>query len=102
MVLAVDEKSKIQALSRSQSVLPQRAGQLERRTQDYKRHGVTSPFAALNVASGRVLGKRYPRHRAVEFLNFLERIDAVVPAELISAGAILDRITPRERRDAAE
>src|SRR5271157_3580312 len=82
MVLAVDEKSQIQALSRSQPVLPLRVGQLERRTHDYKRHGVTSLFAALNVASGRVLGKCYPRHRAVEFLDFLKRIDAAVPAEL--------------------
>jgi len=82
MVLAVDEKSQIQALSRSQPVLPLRVGQLERRTHDYNRHGVTSLFAALNVASGRVLGKCYPHHRAVEFLDFLKRIDAVVPAEL--------------------
>src|SRR5271165_1008137 len=82
MVLAVDEKSQIQALCRSQPVLPLRVGQWERRTHDYKRHGVTSLFAALNVANGRVLGKCYPRHRAVEFLDFLKRIDAVVPAEL--------------------
>src|SRR5271165_2373800 len=82
MVLAVDEKSQIQALSRSQPVLPLRVGQLERRTHDYQRHGVTSLFAALNVASGRVLGQCYPRHRAVEFLDFLKRIDAAVPAEL--------------------
>jgi transposase len=82
MVLAVDEKSQIQALSRSQPVLPLRVGQLERRTSDYKRHGVTSLFAALNVASGQVLGKCYRRHRAVEFLNFLKGIDAAVPEGL--------------------
>ena len=82
MVLAVDEKSPIQALSRSPPLLPLRVGQLQRRTHDYQRHGVTSLFAALNVARGRGLGKCYPRHRAVEFLDFLKRIDAVVAAEL--------------------
>src|SRR5271165_3632511 len=82
MVLAVDEKSQIQALSRSQPVLPLRVGQLERRTHDYQRHGVTSLFAALNVASGRVLGQCYPRHRSGEFLDFLKRIDAAVPADM--------------------
>jgi transposase len=82
LVLCVDEKSQIQALSRSQPVLPMRAGQLKRRTHDYMRHGVTSLFAALDVATGKVLGKCYRRHRSVEFLDFLKRIDAAVPAEL--------------------
>ena len=82
LVLCVDEKSQIQALSRTQPVLPMRAGQLERRTHDYKRHGVTSLFAALDIATGSVLGKCYRRHRSVEFLDFLKKIDGTVPADL--------------------
>ena len=82
LVLCVDEKSQIQALSRTQPVLPMRAGQLERRTHDYKRHGVTSLFAALDIATGNVLGKCYRRHRSVEFLDFLKRIDGAAPADM--------------------
>ena len=82
LVLCVDEKSQIQALSRTQPVLPMRAGQLERRTHDYQRHGVTSLFAALDIATGSVLGQCYRRHRSVEFLDFLKRIDAAVPADM--------------------
>ena len=82
LVLCVDEKSQIQALSRTQPVLPMQAGQLERRTHDYKRHGVTSLFAALDIATGSVLGKCYRRHRSVEFLDFLKKIDGAVPADL--------------------
>jgi transposase len=82
LVLCVDEKSQIQALSRTQPVLPMRAGQQERRTHDYKRHGVTSLFAALDIATGNVLGKCYRRHRSVEFLDFLKKIDIAVPADL--------------------
>jgi transposase len=82
LVLCVDEKSQIQALSRTQPVLPMRVGQLERRTHDYKRHGVTSLFAALDIATGNVLGKCYRRHRSIEFLDFLKKIDATVPADL--------------------
>ncbi len=82
LVLCVDEKSQIQALSRTQPVLPMRVGQLERRTHDYTRHGVTSLFAALDIATGKVLGKCYRRHRSVEFLDFLKKIDAAVPADL--------------------
>jgi transposase len=82
LVLCVDEKSQIQALSRTQPVLPMRVGQLERRTYDYKRHGVTSLFAALDIATGNVLGKCYRRHRSIEFLDFLKKIDAAVPADL--------------------
>ena len=59
-----------------------RAGQQERRTHDYKRHGVTSLFAALDIATGNVLGKCYRRHRSVEFLDFLKKIDIAVPADL--------------------
>lgn len=82
LVVCVDEKSQIQALSRTQPVLPMRAGQRERRTHDYKRHGVTSLFAALDIATGSVLGKCYRRHRSVEFLDFLKKIDGAVPADL--------------------
>jgi transposase len=82
LVLCVDEKSQIQALSRSQPVLPMRMGQMERRTHDYQRHGVTSLFAALDIATGQVLGKCYRRHRSMEFLDFLKKIDVAVPAEL--------------------
>jgi transposase len=82
LVLCVDEKSQIQALSRTQPVLPMRTGQLERRTHDYKRHGVTSLSAALDIATGSVLGKCYRRHRSVEFLDFLKKIDGAVPADL--------------------
>src|ERR1700752_4933788 len=82
LVLCGDEKSQIQALSRTQPVLPMRAGQQERRTHDYKRHGVTSLFAALDIATGSVLGKGYRRHRSVEFLDFLKKIDGAVPADL--------------------
>jgi transposase len=79
LVLSVDEKSQIQALDREQPVLPMTPGVPERRTHNYVRHGTTSLFAALDVASGFVIGKCYKRHRAAEFLDFLKRIDARVP-----------------------
>jgi transposase len=79
LVLCVDEKTQIQALDRSQPLLPMRPGQAERRTHDYVRHGTTSLFAALEVKSGRVVGDFHARHRSVEFRKFLERIAAAVP-----------------------
>jgi transposase len=82
IVLCVDEKSQIQALDRSQPMLPMRPGQPARRSHDYKRHGTTSLFAALDIATGRVIGKCYSRHRAVEFRKFLDEIEAAVPADL--------------------
>lgn len=82
VVLCVDEKSQIQALDRTQPLLPLRPGQAERRTHDYKRHGTTSLFAALNVATGEVIGKCQPRHRSVEFRKFLVQIDRSVPKDL--------------------
>ena len=82
LVLCVDEKSQIQALDRSQPLLPMRPGQIERRTHDYTRHGTTSLFAALDVATGRVVGKCYPRHRATEFRRFLDEIEKAVPDDL--------------------
>ena len=82
LVLSVDEKSQIQALDRTQPMLPLRPGQVERHTHDYVRHGVTSLYAALETRTGAVLGACYPRHRAVEFRKFLDRIDGTVPPDL--------------------
>jgi len=82
VVFCVDEKSQIHALDRTQPLLPMRPGQAERRTHDYERHGTTSLFAALNTATGKVVGKCYRRHRASEFKKFLRLIDKSVPAEL--------------------
>lgn len=82
MVLSVDEKTQIQALDRTQPLLPMRPGQIERRTHDYKRHGTTSLYAAFNVATGKVLGRVTQRHRAKEFLDFLRQIDRSTPAGL--------------------
>jgi transposase len=82
LVLSIDEKSQIQALDREQPILPMMPGVPERRTHSYVRHGTTSLFAALDIASGFVIGKCYKRHRAVEFLKFLKEIDAQVPEGL--------------------
>jgi transposase len=82
VVLCVDEKSQIQALDRSQPLLPMMATQPERRTPTYIRHGTTSLFAALNVATGNVIGKTYRRHRATEFVRFLDEIESSVPPDL--------------------
>ena len=82
MVLCVDEKSQVQALDRTQPLLPMRPGQVARRTHDYVRHGTTSLFAALDVQSGHVIGRGHRRHRAIEFRKFLDAIDAAVPADL--------------------
>jgi len=82
IVLCVDEKSQIQALDRSQPMLPMRPGQPARRSHDYKRHGTTSLFAALDIATGRVIGQCLPRHRAAEFRKFLDQIEANVPKGL--------------------
>lgn len=82
LVLCVDEKAQIQALDRTQPLLPLRPGQIERRTHDYERHGTTSLFAALEMASGQVIGECHRRHRAVEFRHFLDTVDAATPADL--------------------
>jgi len=82
LVLCVDEKAQIQALDRSQPVLPMRPGQSERRSHDYTRHGTTSLFAALEINSGRIIGQLHRRHRSVEFRSFLDRIDQAVPKSL--------------------
>ena len=82
LVLCVDEKSQIQALDRTQPILPMMPGLPERRTHDYSRHGTTTLFAALNVATGKVIGQLHRRHRSKEFLSFLRTIDEAVPERL--------------------
>lgn len=82
LVLCVDEKAQIQALDRTQPLLPLRPGQVERRTHDYKRHGTTSLFAALDAKTGRVIGECHRRHRTREFRGFLNKIEQSVPRSL--------------------
>lgn len=82
VVLCVDEKSQIQALDRSQPALPMMPGMPERRTHDYVRNGITSLFAAFDIADGTVIGELHRQHRAAEFKKFLITIDKAVPAEL--------------------
>jgi transposase len=103
LVLCVDEKSQVQALDRSQPLLPLQPGQPERHTHDYARHGTTSLFAALNVATGEVIGKCQSRHRQREFVKFLDLIDASVPKEsALSIHLIMDNYgthkTPQVKR----
>ena len=82
LVLSVDEKSQIQALDRTPPLLPLRPGIPARQTHDYKRHGTTTLFAALNMLDGKVIGQCLPRHRARKFVKFLKQIDAQTPADL--------------------
>src|SRR4051794_6226558 len=82
LVLCVDEKTQVQALDRTQPVLPMLPGTPERRTHDYVRHGTTNLYAALDVASGKVISQLTARHRAVEFRRFLAHLDRSVPANL--------------------
>ena len=82
LVLCVDEKSQIQALDRTQPLLPMRPGQIERRTHDYERHGTTTLFAALDGKAGTIVGTCMPRHRAQEFRKFLDEIERNVPPDL--------------------
>jgi transposase len=81
IVLSVDEKSQIQALDRTQPLLPMKPHQVERRTHDYKRHGTTTLFAALDVATGEVTGACYEKHRAAEFLAFLKLLVRTYPRQ---------------------
>jgi transposase len=92
VVLCVDEKSQIQALERAQPILPMDIGQPERRTHDYVRHGTTDLFAALDYATGNVLGKCYAQHRAREFKLFLREIDGNVPGNL-DVHVVLDNLS---------
>jgi transposase len=82
LVLAIDEKSQIQALNRTQPALPLTFGHAQTRTHDYVRHGTTTLFAALDVASGQVIGRLHRRHRAAEFLSFLRVLDRETPKDL--------------------
>src|SRR3954462_11319713 len=82
IVLCADEKAQIQALDRSQPVLPMMPGMPERRTHDYVRNGVTTLFAAFDTATGEVISSVHRRHRAVEFKKFLTKIDKQVPEHL--------------------
>lgn len=82
VVLCVDEKSGIQALDRTAPILPIAPGVPERRTHDYKRNGTSSLYAALDIASGKVIAQTRRRHRAIEFKKFLQQLDREVPAEL--------------------
>ena len=92
VVLCVDEKTQVQALDRTAPVLPLLPGVPERRTHDYRRHGTTNLYAALDVASGNVIASLTARHRAAEFLRFLKLIDASVPAEL-AVHVVLDNVS---------
>jgi transposase len=82
MVLCVDEKTGVQALDRTAPILPLLPGTPQRATHDYTRHGTTNLYAALEVAGGKVISQLTPRHRAMEFKRFLDRIDKQVPAGL--------------------
>jgi transposase len=82
VVLCVDEKSQIQALDRTAPILPMRPGTPERATHDYKRHGISSLYAALDLTTGKVIGQLHSRHRAIEFKKFLQTLDHEVPSDL--------------------
>jgi transposase len=82
LVLCVDEKSQIQALDRTAPILPLRPGLPERQTHDYKRHGTTTLFAAFNIVNGKVISSCLPRHRAKEFIRFLNQLEKEVPPDL--------------------
>jgi transposase len=98
VVLCVDEKSQIQALERNQPVLPMEPGRPERRTHDYTRHGTTTLFAALDVATGKVIGSLHRRHRTSEFLKFLKKIDTLVPSGLDIHVVLDNYVTHKTKR----
>lgn len=98
MVLSVDEKTQIQALDRTQPMLQLRPGQIERRTHDYKRNGVTNLYAAFDIANGQVMGRVTNRHRAKEFLSFLRQIDRNTPKNL-KIHLILDNSSTHKTED---
>ena len=98
VVLCVDEKSQIQALDRTQPLLPMAPGIAERRSHDYVRHGTTSLFAALDVATGKVIGEIHRRHRAEDFKKFLDTIDEAVPPNL-DVHLILDNLSTHKPKN---
>ncbi len=97
VVLAVDEKSQIQALDRTAPTLPMLPGTPERATHDYERNGTTSLYAALNIGAGEVIGSLHKRHRAIEFLKFLKTIDKTVP-EHLDVHLVLDNASSHKTR----
>ena len=97
LVFCVDEKSQIQALDRTQPLLPLRPGQLERGTHDYKRHGTTSLFAALELKTSHVIGQLHRRHRSREFREFLDVIEAQVP-DALEVHIIVDKLRHPQNR----
>ncbi len=98
IVFCVDEKSQIQALDRTQPLLQLRPGQVERRTHDYVRHGTTTLFAALDVATGKVIGEVSNRHRAKEFLGFLRKIDRETPRD-VDIHVVLDNYATHKTKE---
>lgn len=98
IVLSVDEKTQIQALDRTQPMLPLRPGQIERRTHDYKRNGTTSLYAAFDILTGKVIGRTTKQHRAKDFLDFLRQIDRSTPHEL-DLHVILDNSSTHKTPD---
>ena len=90
MVVCIDEKSQVQALERTQPILPLRPGLPEQRTSDYERHGTTSLFAALDIATGEVIGECHRRHRHQEFLKFMQTVDSRIPTEVGEIHLVLD------------
>jgi len=98
MVLSVDEKTQIQALDRTQPLLPMRPGQVERRTHDYTRHGTRSLYAAFDIATGKVIGRVTRRHRAQEFIAFLRQIDRATDPTL-DLHVILDNSSTHSTRE---
>src|SRR3974390_314341 len=98
LVLCGDEKSQIRSLSRGQPILPMLPGQVERRTHDYKRHGTTSLFAALDIATGSVIGRCWPHHSAIEFRKFRNHIDRAVPANL-TVHLVLDNYATHKTKE---
>lgn len=103
LVLCIDEKSQVQALDRTQPLLPMSFGSVERHTHDYARNGTTSLFTALNVATGEVIGKCQRRHRSQEFLKFMNEVDkAIPPEEGVMLHIVMDNSathkTPKARR----
>jgi transposase len=101
MVFCVDEKSQIQALDRTQPLLPLQPGQVERGTHDYKRNGTTSLFAALELKTSRVIGQLRHRHRSVEFRKFLDLIETQAPAGF-DVHLIVDKLQHAQNRDHPE
>lgn len=98
MVLSVDEKTQIQALNRTQPMLPLRPGQIERRTHDYTRHGTASLYAAMDISTGQVIGRVTQRHRAKEFIDFLRQVEREVP-EHLDLHLILDNSSTHKTKE---